>query len=598
MIPTENHHRCIMIKKYSHRILAFLLTFILSINLGGCTPAVFKSDAAEVSQLVLSILSDPKTFNYALSEESPNIFGYTYEGLVNENPLTGEVEPNLAESWEISDDNLRIVFTLREGLKWSDGEPLTAEDVVFTYNDIYFNEKIPSSISDVLRIGNSRAFPTVQKLDDRRIEFTVPEPFAPFLRSTALAILPAHALRESVNTLDQDGNPQFLSVWGTNTPPEEIIVNGPYMLENYRTSERVTFRANPYYWRENKPYIQRVVWEIVESQDTSVLQFMAQRLDAISVRPEDFPLLKKKEEANDFRIYYEMEPAPGITFMAFNLNKGRNEKTDKPVVEPVKSRWFNTLAFRQAVAYAIDRETAIENTFQGIGRPIHSHIAVQSPYYLSPEEGLKVYDYNPEKAQELLLDAGFSYNEEGELIGPEGNRVRFTLITNAGNKIRESMGAQIKQNLSQIGIQVDFQPLAWNALTGKLTNSLDWEAIIIGFGGGVEPHWASNLWSPDGRLHLFNQQRLTGQTPLVGREVADWERKIGELYIQGSQELDEQKRKEIYAETQRLTQENLPVIQLVNQLSMTAVRDRVKGIKYSPLAGAFWNIYELRVVDE
>jgi peptide/nickel transport system substrate-binding protein len=253
--------------------------------------------------------------------------------------------------------------------------------------------------------------------------------------------------------------------------------------------------------------------------------------------------------------------------------------------------------FRQAIAYATDRETMIENTFQGLGRPINSHVSVQSPYYLSPEEGLKVYDYNAKKARQLLQEDGFTYNNQGQLLDSEGNRVRFNLITNAGNKIREAMGAQIKQNLSQIGIQVDFQPLAWNAVITKLSDSLDWEALIIGFGGGTEPHWSSNLWLPDGRLHMFNQPRQVGQTPLVGREIADWEQRLGDLYIQASQEIDEAKRRELYAETQRITQEYLPVIQLVNQLSMTAVRNRVQGVEYSSLGGAFWNIYELQLLE-
>jgi peptide/nickel transport system substrate-binding protein len=191
-----------MLKNYWRRGVAMALSVLVGISLSSCSPAQFRTDAGE-TPLVLSILSDPKTFNYALSEESPNIFGYTYEGLVTENPLTGEVEPNLAESWEISPDRLRIIFTLRENLRWSDGQPLTVDDVVFTYNDIYFNDRIPSSIADILRIGESRAFPTVQRLDDRRVEFTVVEPFAPFLRASGLAILPAHVLKESVETLDR-----------------------------------------------------------------------------------------------------------------------------------------------------------------------------------------------------------------------------------------------------------------------------------------------------------------------------------------------------------------------------------------------------------
>ncbi|MEA5516130.1 ABC transporter substrate-binding protein, partial [Nodularia sp. UHCC 0506] len=142
--------------------LPIILASITAITIAACNPSNFKSTAAQVPQLVNSILSDPKTFNYALSSEVPNIFGLTYEGLTNQNPITGDIEPILAESWEITDDKLGFIFTLRENLKWSDGQPLTVDDVVFTFNDIYLNAEIPSNIKDILRIGESRALPNVQ----------------------------------------------------------------------------------------------------------------------------------------------------------------------------------------------------------------------------------------------------------------------------------------------------------------------------------------------------------------------------------------------------------------------------------------------------
>lgn len=580
--------------------LAVVLALVSAIALTACNPTELKTDAAEVPQLVVSVLSDPKTFNYALNQESPNIFGLTYEGLITENQLNGEIEPGLAESWEISEDKKRIVFTLREGLKWSDGQPLTADDVDFTYNDIYLNEAIPTDTRDSLRVGESRALPTVRKLDNRRVEFTTPEPFAPFLRTTGLAILPAHALRETVTTKDKEGKPKFLTTWGVDTPPDKIIVNGPYQLDSYDTSQRVVYRRNPYYWRKDaqgnsQPYIERLIWQIVESTDTSLLQFRSAGLDSVGVTPEYFSLLKREEKRGNFTIY-NGGPASGTNFISFNLNKG--SRNGRPLVDPIKSRWFNTVAFRQAIAYAIDRQTMINNIFRGLGELQNTPISVQSPYYFSPQQGLKVYDYNPERAKELLQQAGFKYNNKNQLLDADGNRVRFSLITNAGNKIREAMGAKIKQDLSKIGIQVDFNPIAFSVLVDKLTNSLDWDCHLLGFTGGVEPNDGANVWSPEGGLHSFNQKPQPGQAPLQGWKVADWEQEIGRLYIQGARELDEAKRKEIYAQTQQISQEYLPFIYLVNPLAMSAVRDRILGIKYSALGGAFWNIHEIKVVDD
>ncbi len=581
-----------------HFWLPIIFTSAIALTVTACNPANFKSPAAQVPQLVSSILSDPKTFNYPLSQEFPNVFPLIYEGLITQNPITAKIEPALAESWQISDDKLKIVFTLREGLKWSDGQPLTVDDVVFTYNDIYLNEAIPTDVRDTLRIGESRKLPTVRKVDERQVEFIVPEPFRPFLLSTGSPILPAHILQQSVKTKDQNGSPIFLTKWGVDTPPDQIIVNGPYKIERYDTSQRVVFRRNPYYWRKDaqgnsQPYIERVIWQIVESTDTSLLQFRSGGLDTVGVSPDYFSLLKVQEKQGNFTIY-NGGPTSSTSFVWFNLNKGK--RNGKPLVDPVKSRWFNNVQFRQAIAYAIDRQTMINNTFRGLGVPQDSPISVQSPYYLSPKEGLKVYDYNKQKAKELLLKAGFKYNNN-QLLDDRGNRVRFSLLTNAGNKIREAMGSQIKQDLSKIGIQVDFTPLAWNTFTDKTSNSLDWEASLMGLTGGLEPNDGANVWAPEGGLHMFNQKPQAGQKPIQGWEVAAWEAEIGNLYIQAARELDEAKVKAIYAETQRITQENLPFIYLVNPYSMSAVRNRFEGIKFSALGGAFWNIEQIKVMD-
>ncbi|MBD1900723.1 MULTISPECIES: ABC transporter substrate-binding protein [Cyanophyceae] len=599
------------------RKINFLLPLFLSFcfllfpfALFGCHPTLLKTQATEkVSQLVTATLSDPKTFNWVLNQEFPHVFLFTYEGLTSENSVTGEIEPALAESWEISEDKRRIVFTLREGLKWSDGQPLTADDVVFTYEDVVLNKEILTDARDSLKIGTSGAFPQVRKLDARRVEFILPEPFAPFLRTTtgskndAIVILPKHALEDAVKSKNSEGKPRLMSIWGVDTNPAEIIVNGPYKIESYTTSERVVFRRNPYYWRRDVqgnqlPYIDRIVWQITENMDTQLLQFRSNGLDTTDgwgrLRPEDFPLLKQEEKRGKFTVYTG-GPRSGTTFISFNLNKGR--RNGRPLIDPVKSRWFNNLSFRQAVAYAIDRQAMINNTLRGLGEMQNSPISVQSSYYITSAEGLKVYEYNPEKSKKLLLSAGFKYNNQGQLLDADGNRVQFTLITNAENQTRVSLGAQIKQSLSQIGIQVDFTPIAFNTLVDKLANTLDWECYLLGFTGGIEPHNGANVWLPDGGLHSFNQDAVSGSKPIQGREVAAWEAEIGRLYIKAAQELDEVKRKEIYAQTQRITQEYLPMIYLVNPLSMSAVRDRVTGIKYSSLGGALWNVYELEVTD-
>lgn len=585
------------------RALTLLLVLIFILPLSACSLTQFRTQAAQVPRLVVTSTSDPKTFNYITSDESSSneILALMYEGLLSTNGVTGELEPALAESWEISPDQKRIIYTLREGLKWSDGEPLTADDVVFTYNDIIFNEQIPTSTADIFRVGDEGIFPTVRKLDDRRVEFVAPEPFAPLLRFAGGAFLPKHALEASVKDIDSEGKPLFLSTWGTDVNPKQVVCSGPYQLRSYQPSERVVLERNPHYWQKDaqgnqQPYIDQFVFQLVASDDVALMQFRAGGIDIENVTPDSFALVKREENRGNFTIY-NGGAALSSQYISFNLNVGT--RNGKPLVDPIKSRWFNSLDFRKAIAHAIDRPTMINNIYKGLGVPQHSPIYIQSPYYLPPEKGLPTYEYDLAEAKQLLLGAGFKYNAANQLVDADGNAVRFTLLTNAGNKIREAMGTQIKSDLSQIGIQVDFQPIAFNTLVGKMSDSLDWDVILLGFSGaGVEPDGGRNVWSPNGRLHVFNQSPGAGQQPIEGRQVADWEAEIGRLYVKGGQELDDDKRKEIYAEAQKLAQAYIPLIFLVNPLSLSAVSNQIQGVQYSALGGALWNIHELQLAKD
>jgi peptide/nickel transport system substrate-binding protein len=583
-----------------------VLLLVTIFGITGCASNIVKPN-----QLVIGVLGEPSTFNAALNNVSTQFFEYTAESLVGNNG-TGEIEPALAESWQINGNT--ITYTLRPGLKWSDGVPLTADDVDFSFNEIYLNPAIPSDAQDGLKIGKAQKFPTVTKLDDRHIAITTPEPFAPALRNIGgQSILPAHKLRsltkqqedkqEREDYKDEQGKAQFrsitkkrskfMSAWGINTKPSELVSSGMYKLASYAPGERMVFDRNPYYWRKDAqgkqlPYVERIVWQLAENTDNTLMQFRSQNIDAYGVSPEFFSLLKKEEKKGNFKIY-NAGAASGTTFMAFNLNKG--SRNGKPLIDANKSRWFNNVKFRQAVAYGIDRQRMVNNLYRGLGATQNSPLSVGTPYYLN--QGLKSYDYRPAEAKKMLQAAGFKY-KGSELYDDQDNRVAFNLITNSGNKIREALGTQIMQDLGKIGMKVNFDPVAFPLLVSKLDKSLDWDAHIIGFTGGIEPHGGSNFWLSDGRSHVFNQSPGKDDQAITGWEVAPWEKEINDLYVQGAQELDETKRKEIYYQTQRITQENLPCIYLVNPLSLFAARNTLTGLKPTNLGG-LWNLHEIKV---
>lgn len=580
------------------------LWLAIALLLIGCQPAAIQ--ASETPTLVLAGLSDPKTFNPPLNQEFPHVFLFTARGLTQENGITGELLPELAESWQVSDDGTLITFTLRPNLRWSDGEPLTVEDVVFTYRDVIFNPAIPSDAKDGLRIGDDRQFPTVQAVGDRQVAFRLPEPFSPFLRATAdyrTSILPRHRLADTVSTLDSSGNPLFISQWDTSTNPADLVVAGPFQIASYTPAERVLFRRNPYYWQQDDqgrslPGLDQIVWQLVESTDNQLLRFRSGDLDVIGdsrpLRPDYFELLKREEERGQFQILVGGESS-STTFVAFNLNRAKNNE-GQPVVDPVKSAWFHNRQFRQAIAHAINRPRLINNIYRGIATPQNSPVSLQSPYFLSPEQGLPVYDYDLERSRQLLESAGFVYNAGGQLFDAEGNRVQFSLRTNAGNQVREAIASQLRSDLGAIGIQLDVEAIDFGALVSRLTQTREWDTILIGFTGSIEPHSGSNLWTSTGGSHLFNLGPQPGQPPIQDWQVSDWEADIDRLFRAGAQEFDEARRQEIYGEFQTIVQNQLPVIYLAHEIALMAVRNSVEGVDYSGLSPwGLWNIEHLQI---
>ncbi|PZO37778.1 MAG: peptide ABC transporter substrate-binding protein [Pseudanabaena frigida] len=580
-------------------VVLLLLIGMCSLLLWGCS---VKSEVLK-NRLVVPLESDIKTFNPVLVQDAYSgiAIGYTLTSLITENAITKELEPELAEKWEFQQDGKQLIFTMRPDLKWSDGRPLTVDDVLFTYQDIIFNEKIPTGSRDVLRVGKSQTLPKVEKLDDRRISFLLSEPFAPALRTLGgSGVLPKHILEPTLKTdpKDPDKKLKFLETWTLTTPVNQLVSSGPYVIQEYRPSERIIYKPNPYYWKKGTPYIDQFVMQIVESPDTALLRFRSGDLDMYRLRGEDYQLLKRFEQRDRYKIY-NAGPSTGQAFIMFNLNKGRDPKTNEPFVDPIKSKWFNDVNFRRAVAYSLNREAMITNLSRGLAQTQDSPISVPSPYFLPPEKGLKVYDYQPDKSKEILLQAGYKYNSEQQLQDAQGNLVRFTLLAPAGGRV--ALGAQIKSDLEKIGMKIDFNPVDFRIISDKLDNSKQWDATILGFTGGAEPNSAINLWATDGDSHLFNKGPVGEEKPFPGREVADWEKKIHDLMIQGAQELDETKRKAIYAEYQQLVQEQLPLIHLTVPLYLVAVRDRVENAQPSALAGstgvtgALWNLEQLKL---
>jgi len=538
-------------------------------------------------QFVFSTTSDPKSFNDMVAKETSTtlVTGFLFEGLTRVDAETLKVEPDLAERWTVSDDGLQWTFYLRHDLKWSDGVPLAADDVVFTFNDLIYNPQVANSSRDIFTI-DGKPFEVV-KIDNHTVRFTLPVKFAPFLRGMGQAILPKHKLEKAV----REG--KFNFTWGIDTDPKEIVGSGAFVLAQYRPGEKVILKRNPYYWRKSDegdllPYLDELVILIVPSGDVELLKFMEGSLDYYDVRGMDYALLKPQEAKRNF-IIYDMGPSMGSSFLVFNLNPGKNPKTGKPYVDPVRSGWFNNLEFRRAVAHAIDKDEMTKIVFNGLGYPQHSPLSPGAGFFYNPN--VKKYNYNLNEARSILAEAGFiDRDHNGTIEDPQGHEVEFNIVTNADNTERLDIASIIRHDLEELGMKVQLQPLEFNTLVGKLTSTFDWGAIVLGLTGGIEPHFGKNVWTSDGQLHMWNPQQE--------KPATDWEKRIDDLFTLGVQELNEDKRKVIYDEYQDIVSERLPVIYTVLSARLAAVRNKFGNLKPTNYGGVFHNIDEIYIKPE
>ena len=544
--------------------------------------------------LTIATISEPLTFNLAVSNDasSSGVLGYLFEGLTETSWLTDRVEPLLAESWERSDDGLTWTFHLRRDVTWHDGEPFTAHDVDFTFNRIIFNHEIPASSRSTFEFlyldenGDwQEGHMDVAAIDDHTVEFSLPVPFAPFLRSMGTAIYPRHILEPHVD----DGT--FVDTWDIETDPAEIIGTGPFTIERYDPGERVIMARNPGYWLTDDegnrlPYLDRVVHMIVEDLDAELASFMAGDSDVHGVLGEEYAQLEPLQEEGNFTIH-RRGPNFGTTFLAFNLNPGQSPDTGQPHVAAHKLDWFGNLQFRQAVAHSIDKDAIIDGVQHGLGYPQWSSVSPAAGDFHNPD--VRRYPYDLDQANEILDSLGWT-DTDGDGIREDsaGNAIEFTLVTNTGNSVREAVTGIIHQGMEAIGLEVDYEAIDFGVIVGQLTSTYDWEAVVIGLTGSTDPYSGIDIWHSTGDLHLWH--------PNQPEPATDWEAEIDELYILGSQELDHAARVEHYRKAQEIAAENVPLIYTALSERLTAARN-VFG-NTTPTLYALWDVRYLYRTDQ
>ena len=414
---------------FSLRIFAFLALVLLSSCGRQNTPANKSTAAiplpsppcvvncepgAPGGRLVIATFGDPKTFNPITANESSSeqIYRLLFWKLINMDLPTSEPKPGLAESWSVAPDQRTWTFKLRQNLFWSDGQPLTADDVVFTFNRAIYDPAVPNSVADQCSIDKTNF--TVSKIDALTVQIVTPAIYAPLLESLdGVYIIPQHVLQKAV---DQK---RFASAFGVDSQPADVVGSGPFRLKAFKQGEYTLLERNPYFLESDKagqrlPYLDTVIFPVVPNQHAVSLQFLAGKSDINEhVMPDEFLHYQEDAKKGKFQLL-DLGIGPEKLFFWPNQNPNTNPKTGKPYVDPKKLKLFRDVKFRQALAYSVDRASIVKAVYDGRAEPNYGYITSANPKWRNPN--VKTYPYDLDKARALLAEIGIKDRDaEGHL---------------------------------------------------------------------------------------------------------------------------------------------------------------------------------------
>jgi len=483
----------------------------------------------DISGLIPNITSD---------QSSHEIGGLIYSTLMRTDKLL-RPEGELAERWEVSSDELTITFYLRKGAKWHDGEEVTAADVDFTYRYM-IDPKTPTAYAE-----DFRQVKRAEIIDPHTYRVTYEKPYAPGLLSWGMWVLPRHILEpawkagEDLRTTRQNRYP---------------VGSGPYRFVEWKTGEKIVLTANPDYF-EGRPYINRVVYRIIPDQSTIFLELKSQNIDQAGLSPiqyrrqTEYPAFQKA-----FHRYRYVSNSYG--YLGFNL----------------RDRRFQDKRVRHAMAHAINKQELLDGVLLGLGRPAVGPYKPGTWWY---KDDVTTFPFDPERAKALLAEAGWkSTNSEG-ILEKDGQPFGFTIRTNQGNPVRQQTAEIIQRRLRAVGIDVKIHIVEWAAFINTFIRKKDFEAIILGWGLGLDPD-----------QYLIWHSSQTGSEEL--NHISYRNPKVDALLEAGRRTFNQEKRKAIYGELQDVLAEDQPVIFLYVPDALPVVSARVRGIEPAP-AGISYN---------
>lgn len=531
-------------------------------------------------RLVMALRGEPRTLNPALATDSPSreVIGRMTADLIHVNRASQVPEPALAKSWSRSADGRAYTLQLRKGLRFSDGQPFDADDVLFTFA-VLLDERVATSQRDLLMVGGKPVI--VAKIDSHTVRVTLAQPSAAAERMfDSIAILPKHQLE----TAFRQGT--LATAWTLATPPAAIAGLGPFRLKEYVAGQRIVLERNPFYWkadaaRRRLPYLDELVFLFTGNEDAQVIRFQSGESDVIArVSPENFAVLSRDQPVKKFQLR-DLGPSLDYNFLVFNQNDlaGKN----LPAIAR-KQRWFSDLNFRTAVSRAIDREGIVRLVYRGRAAALWGNVSPGNSRWLNT--AIPRPPRSVEQARALLKASGFSWRPDGALVDSGGERVQFTIATSSSNAQRTEMATLIQADLKEIGMDVRVVPLEFRALLDRVVQTFDYEATIQAFGGGdADPNSEIHVWLSRGGNHWWRLGQKTPQTT--------WEAEIDRLMQRQLVTLDYAERKRLYDRVQQIVAEHLPFIFLASPHVLVGARADLANFQPAALDHPLWNVEHL-----
>ncbi len=530
-------------------------------------------------ELTVSQRAEPRTFNPVTAMDNPSreLIRLFLSDLVHINRETLRTEPALADSWQVAPGGRSLTVRLRDGVTFSDGVPVTADDVLFSFQ-VYADAKVGSPQRDLLLAGGQPV--AVTALDRRRVRFTFAEPYGPAERLLdSVFILPRHKLEAAYR------GGKLTSVWGMATAPEELAGTGPFRLVRYTSGDRAVFERNPRYWKAGAggrrlPFLDRVTIKFVADAETEVLRFRSGSLDMLTRIPAaSFARLKEEMEPSRF-AFHDAGPSLEYHFLFFN----QNTSGSLPEELRKKQKWFRDAAFRRAVSAGVDREAIRRLAFSNRAVSIWQPVSPARQGWFRPESARPAF--SSAQARQLLAAAGYRWNAAGDLLDGEGTAVAFTVAANAANAEHRRMATLLEQDLRELGIRAQVAQLEFRSLVDRILRTRDYDAAIMALAAGdADPGAEMSVWLSSGQSHFWN---------LNPARLEPWELELDDLMRRQMSTVDQDKRRTLYWRVQEIAERQMPLICLAAPNLLTAARAGLRNVRRNLLPPyALANVEEL-----